>query len=440
MITITFPDGNTKEFDKGSSPLDIAKSISEGLARAIVIAKFNDVLVDLTTPLNEDGKIELIKADDADGLFALRHSCAHLLAHAVQRLYPEALPTIGPPIENGFYYDFDNLEISNEDLPKLEAEMKKIAKEKIPAERIEHGSKKEALVAYKQNPYKVEMINELDEGTSSYKHGDFQDLCRGPHVLNSGVFDKVGYKLDKIAGAYWRGKSENKMLTRIYGLCFATKTELQAYLHVREEAEKRDHRKLGQQLGLFSIHDEAPGMPFFHDNGYHIYTKLMGFMTEQMNALGYEFLRTPLILNKQLWLQSGHWDHYKENMYFTKIDEHDVAVKPMNCPGHVLVYKTSRHSYRELPMKMGEFGLVHRHELSGVLSGLFRVRCFTQDDAHIFCTEEQITEQIGELISLINRVYSAFGFEYTVELSTRQRRRWAQTRSGNWQRRVLLLH
>jgi len=418
-IKITFPDGSKKEYKKGSSPLEIAQSISEGLARSVIVARFNDRLVDLTRRLEEDGSLELIKPDSEDGLFTLRHSCAHLLAHAVKRLYPKAKPTIGPPIEHGFYYDFDNLEISNEDLPKIEAEMRKIIKEAVPAERIEHSSKKEAIKAYKDNPYKVEMIKELDEGTSSYRHGDFQDLCRGPHVTNSKAFDKVGIKLDKIAGAYWRGKSENTMLTRIYGLCFATKKALEEFLKMREEAEKRDHRKLGQQLGLFSIHEEAPGMPFFHDNGYFIFRRLMEFMVEEMEKLGYQFLRTPLVLSKQLWLQSGHWDHYKENMYFSKIDEQEVAVKPMNCPGHLLVYKSGHHSYRELPIKAGEFGIVHRHELSGVLSGLFRVRCFTQDDAHIFCTESQIKEQVRELIALVNRVYDQFGFAYRVELSTK---------------------
>ncbi len=418
-ITIRFPDGSKKEYEQGATPFDIAKSISDGLARAVIVAKFNGQLVDLTMPLTEDGELILLKPDNPEGLEVLRHSCAHLLAHAVQRLYPEAKPTIGPPIENGFYYDFDKLPVTNDDLPKLEQEMRKIAKEKLPIQRIEHASKEDALAAYKENPYKVEMINELDEGASSYQQGDFQDLCRGPHVPNTGVFEKVGFKLDKLAGAYWRGKSENQMLTRIYGLCFPTKKALEEFLHQREEAEKRDHRKLGRQLDLFSMHEEAPGMPFFHDHGYHIFMTLMEFMTNEMKRLGYKFLRTPLILNKQLWLQSGHWDHYKENMYFTKIDETEVAVKPMNCPGHILVYKNERHSYRELPLKLGEFGLVHRHELSGVLSGLFRVRCFTQDDAHIFCTEEQIREQIQELLSLINRVYSAFGFQYHVELSTK---------------------
>ncbi len=419
MVKISFPDGSSKEYDRGVTPLDIAKSISEGLARAVIAAKLNDELVDLNRPIQKDAQLTLLKPDDKEGLFVLRHSCAHLLAHAVKRLYPKAKPTIGPPIENGFYYDFDNLPIKDDDLAKIEQEMRKIVKEKIPAERVEHKSKQDAITTYKSNKYKVEMIKELGEGASSYKHKDFQDLCRGPHVAHSGVFEKAGFKLDKIAGAYWRGKSANKMLTRIYGLCFSTKKELDAFLHMREEAEKRDHRKLGQQLGLFSIHDEAPGMPFFHDNGYHIYTRLIEFMSMEMRRLGYEIVRAPIILNKQLWKQSGHWDHYKENMYFTKIDQQDVAVKPMNCPGNILIYKTTRHSYRDLPMKMGEFGLVHRHELSGVLSGLFRVRCFTQDDAHIFCTEEQIKEQVIELIDLVHRVYSAFGFDYSVELSTR---------------------
>ncbi|MBR9692301.1 threonine--tRNA ligase [Candidatus Woesearchaeota archaeon] len=418
-IKISFPDGNSKEYEQGVTPLDVAKSISEGLARAVIAAKVDDQVVDLTQPITKNTTITLLKPENEEGLYVLRHSCAHLLAHAVKRLYPKAKPTIGPPIEHGFYYDFDDLPITNEDLPKIEAEMKKIIKENIPAERLEHKTKKDALDTYKANKYKIEMINELGEGASSYKHKDFHDLCRGPHVLSSKVFEKVGFKLDKLAGAYWRGDEKNKMLTRIYGFCFATKKELEAFLTLREEAAKRDHRKLGQQLELFSMHDEAPGMPFFHDNGYFIFMTLKEFMSDEMRKLNYGLVRTPLILNKQLWLQSGHWDHYKENMYFTKIDQNEVAVKPMNCPGHILMYKTKRHSYRELPMKMGEFGIVHRHELSGVLSGLFRVRCFTQDDAHVFCTNEQIKDSIKELIDLTARVYDAFGFEYRVELSTR---------------------
>ncbi len=418
-IKVTFPDGSKKDYEKGVTPLEIAKSISDGLARAVIAAKADDQLIDLSRKLEKSCSLQLLKPSDKDGLFVLRHSCAHLLAHAVKRLYPAAKPTIGPPIEHGFYYDFDDLSVTNEDLPRIEQEMRKIIKEAVPAERIEHASKQEALKAYADNAYKVEMITDFEEGASSYRHGDFQDLCRGPHVPSSKAFDQTGFKLDKIAGAYWRGDAKRKMLTRIYALSFPTKKELEEFLRQREEAEKRDHRKLGPQLGLFSIHEEAPGMPFFHDHGYHIFRRLMEFMVEEMERLGYQFLRTPLVLNKQLWLRSGHWDHYKENMYFSRIDEQEVAVKPMNCPGHLLIYKSRHHSYRELPIKAGEFGIVHRHELSGVLSGLFRVRCFTQDDAHIFCTEEQIKEQVGELIALVNRVYCQFGFEYRVELSTK---------------------
>lgn len=419
MITITFPDAKKAEFKKNITALEIAKSISEGLARTVIAAKLDDQLIDLATPIKKDAKLKLLKVSDPEGLEILRHSCAHLLAHAIKRLFPEAKPTIGPPIENGFYYDFDNLTITQNELSRIEQEMKKIVKEHLPIERIEHKTKKDALDTYHSNKYKIEMINDLEEGASSYREGEFQDLCRGPHIPNTKFFEKTGFKLDKIAGAYWRGKNENQMLTRIYGLCFGSKKELDEFLKIREETEKRDHRKLGKQLDLFSIHEEAPGMIFFHDNGTFIYNSLQKFMSKEMQKLGYLIVKTPLIMNKQLWINSGHWDHYKENMYFTKIDQTEVAVKPMNCPGHILIYKNKRHSYRELPLKMGEFGIVHRHELSGVLSGLFRVRSFTQDDAHIFCTEKQIKEQIKELITLINKIYGTFGFKYHIELSTR---------------------
>lgn len=419
MINIQFPDGSKKQYNKGISCLEIAQGISEGLARNAIACQVDEKLVDMAYKIQKDATLKIITLKDEQGINILRHSAAHLMAQAVQRLYPEAVTTIGPVIENGFYYDFDNLEIKEEDLEKIQAEMKKIIKEKIPIKRIEHKDKSEALKTYAGNPYKVELIKEFEDDASSYEQGEWKDLCRGPHVPNTKFFEKAGLKLNKLAGAYWRGNAENKMLTRIYGLCFATKQELAEYLELRKEAEKRDHRKIGQQLKLFSMHDEAAGMPFFHDKGYTIFAALVDFMTSEMRKLDYQVVRTPLILTKDLWLQSGHWGHYKENMYFSKIDEQEVAIKPMNCPGHILVYKSRSHSYRELPLKMGEFGIVHRHELSGVLSGLFRVRFFTQDDAHVFCTKEQVKDEIRELIQLVNKIYSAFGFKYSVELSTK---------------------
>jgi threonyl-tRNA synthetase len=418
-IHITFPDGSRKEFPTGVSSYEIAMSISEGLGRQALAANVNDAFIDLYKPLTEDSTVRILTSKDADGLEVLKHSCAHLLAHAVHRLYPEAMPTIGPVIEHGFYYDFANLQISEDDLALIEQEMRRIVKEQLPVERVEYPDKAAAKNAYATNKFKLEMIEEHEGGSSAYRQGDFTDLCRGPHVPSTKSFESSGFKLTKLAGAYWRGDAMREQLTRIYGVCFASKKELDDYVKLLVEAEKRNHRKLGQQLKLFSVHGEASGMPFFHDNGNFIFRRLMEFMVEEMEKLDYQFLRTPLILNKQLWLQSGHWDHYKENMYFSKIDEQEVAVKPMNCPGHLLVYKSEHHSYRELPIKAGEFGIVHRHELSGVLNGLFRVRCFTQDDAHIFCTQAQIKEQVRELIDLVHRIYSQFGFEYTVELSTK---------------------
>lgn len=362
----------------------------------------------------------MAKKEKKPGIDTLRHSAAHVLAHAVVNLWPDAKPTIGPVVEGGFYYDFDKkAAFVPEDLKKIEQEMRRIIKKNEKFERIELTEKK-AKEMFKDNKYKLELIDEfVKEGgkLTAYREGDFVDLCRGPHIESAGLIK--GFKLTKISSAYWRGDSKNASLQRIYGIAFPTKEELKEHLRLMEEAEKRDHRKIGQQMELFSIHEEAPGMPFFHDKGTFIYNKLAGFMREKLAARNYEENRTPIMLNKELWLKSGHWDHYKENMYFTKIDEGDFALKPMNCPGNLLIYKSRAHSYRELPIKAGEFGLVHRHELSGVLSGLFRVRAFVQDDAHIFCTEEQLQEQIIELIELTDEVYSAFGFDYLVELSTK---------------------
>lgn len=419
-IKITFPDGSKKEYAKGASPLDIAKSISDGLARSVIVAKFNGKMVDLDRPLQENGELVLLKPSESEGLDVLRHSCAHLLAHAVKRLYPDALPTLGPPVEHGFYYDFDKLSITNDDLPRIEAEMRKIAKEHVKAERIEHKDKAEALKIYAKNPYKVEMIKGFEEGSSSYRHGDFQDLCRGPHVPNSSVYEKAGFKLDKIAGAYWRGKSENTMLTRIYGLCFATKKELAEFLRLREEAEQRDHRKLGKEHELLMFHEYSPGSPFFLFKGAVLYNELLAFVREEYAKRGYNEVITPLVYDKALWETSGHWEHYREDMFHLEIDGREFSLKPMNCPSHCLIYKNSAKSYRDLPIRIADFAPLHRNELKGVLAGLTRVRKFSQDDSHTFCAEEQLEEEVIGLLDYVKYVYEkVFHFDYSLVLSTR---------------------
>ncbi|HNV96955.1 MAG TPA: threonine--tRNA ligase [bacterium] len=366
----------------------------------------------------------------------LRHSLAHVMASAVLNLYPKAKFGVGPSIENGFYYDFElNSSISEEVLGKIESEMKKIISSDLKFEREEMKLKEAVKLFTKlKQDYKVELLKDLDKhGTTAvteenfgtvdkvsiYKSGEFVDLCRGPHVEKTSELKDCAFKLTKLAGAYWRGSEKNKMLTRIYAVAFSCQKELDEYLKLLEEAEKRDHRKIGKELDLFSFHEEAPGMPFFHSKGSIIWNKLVEFLTEKMYERNYEINKTPIILNKSLWLQSGHWDHYKDNMYFTKIDEADYAVKPMNCPGNMLIYKAHQYSYRDLPLRAGEFGICHRHELSGVLSGLFRVRFFTQDDAHVFCTKEQMKDEIKDLINLADEVYSTFGFSYHMELSTK---------------------
>jgi len=420
MVELTFPDGNTKTYDAGITGQQVALDISEGLARAALAIEYNGRMIDTTTPITTDGNIRIITFKDPEGVELFKHSSAHLLAHAIKRLYPQAKPTIGPAVEQGFYYDFDDLDISMDDFSKIEAEMKKIVEEKLETKRVEYANKEEAKAAFQDNPYKIEMINELEDNKpTAYQQGDFIDLCRGPHVPNTKMIK--AFKLMKLAGAYWRGDANNKMLTRIYGVSFPDKKELKEYLHMLEEAEKRDHRKIGKAMDLFSFQQEAPGMPFFHDKGAFMWNKLVDFVSDMLRERNYEIIKTPLIMNKALWLQSGHWDHYKENMYFTKIDsdEENFAVKPMNCPGHLLVYKNRMYSYRDLPLRMAEFGLVHRHELSGVLSGLFRVRTFTQDDAHVFCTEKQIKEEVENLIQFMDIVYTTFGFSYSMELSTK---------------------
>ncbi|MBW2976052.1 threonine--tRNA ligase [Candidatus Woesearchaeota archaeon] len=416
-IKITFPDGSAKEFEKGSTAEKIALSVGKRLAEDAVAAKVNDKLVDLSAKINEDSKIKILTFKDKEGIAVFRHSTAHVLAHAVTELFPDAKPTIGPVVEEGFYYDFDiSHNFTPEDVSRIEKKMQEIVDKDLKFERLEL-SEKEAKKVFKGNPYKIQLIEELNEPSSAYKQGNFIDLCRGPHMPSTGKLK--AFKITKIAGAYWKGDAKNKQLQRIYGISFPEKKQLKDYLHMLEEAEKRDHRKIGKQLDLFSLHEEGPGFIFFHPKGVVILKTLKDFMRKELDKLGYKEVSTPMILSKSLWEQSGHWDHYKENMYFTKIDGKDFAVKPMNCPGCILIYKEKLPSYRDLPIKIGEFGLVHRHELSGVLAGLFRVRAFTQDDSHIFCSESQVKEEVIKLLDLVDFVYKTFNLTYHIELSTR---------------------
>lgn len=421
MIKVTLKDGSVKEFENELSVLEIAKSISEGLARAVVAASVNDEVVGLDYMVEEDCTLNLFKFDDVEGKDVFRHTSAHMLAQAIKRLYPNAKFAIGPSIENGFYYDIDLEErLTMEDLAKLEAEMKKIAKEDQKLERFELP-KEEALAWAKENGeiYKEELINDLPEGEiiSFYKQGDFTDLCRGPHLLSTKKIKAV--KLLSVAGAYWRGDEKNKMLQRIYGISFEKNKDLEEYLHLLEEAKKRDHRKLGKELDLFFIPEEGPGFPLFLPKGMELKNALLKYWREIHRQDGYVEIETPIILNRHLWETSGHWYHYKENMYTVQIDEQDFAIKPMNCPGGMLFYQAKPHSYRDFPMRVAELGRVHRHELSGALHGLMRVRAFTQDDAHIFMLPEQIKDEIKGVVKLIDSVYKTFGFEYHLELSTR---------------------
>ncbi len=420
QITIEFPDKSKKQFSNGTTGMEIAKSISEGLAKAVVAMQLDGKLMDLLTPIEKSGKIKLLKDNDTEALEVLRHSTSHVLAEAVLSFYPKAKLAIGPSIKDGFYYDFDvSKPFTPEDLKKFEKKMLELIKKDEKFSRKEL-TKKEALKMFKDNKYKVELIKELPdkEKITIYSDGKFTDLCAGPHVPSTGRIKAL--KLLKTAGAYWRGNEKNKMLQRIYGISFPEKKQLQNYLTQIEEAKKRDHVKLGKELDLFSVQKEAPGFPFIHPNGFGLWESLQRFIVDELLKRDYKFIRTPLILNKELWVKSGHWDHYKENMYFTKLDEEEFAVKPMNCPGCVLYYNTKRRSYRELPLRIAELGLVHRHERSGVLHGTFRVRKFTQDDAHIFCTPEQIESEVLDLIELVDFIFKAVGFEkYTVELSTK---------------------
>jgi len=413
--------GEVKEFESGISLFDIAKSISEGLARNALVAKVNGKVMDLSRTLNEDAEVEFLTFDDEEGKDAFRHTSSHILAQAVKRLYPTAKLAIGPTIENGFYYDIDyERPFMPEDLEKIEAEMKNIVKEDLKVTRFELPREEALALAEKMGePYKVELINDLplDAVISFYSQGEFTDLCAGVHIPNTGKVK--AFKLLSVAGAYWRGNEKNKMLQRIYGTSFPKKSELDAYLEALEQAKLRDHRKLGKELELFALMEEGPGFPFFLPKGMELRNTLINYWREVHREAGYVEISTPVILNRRLWETSGHWYHYRENMYTTVIDEEDFAIKPMNCPGGILVYKNKMHSYRDLPIRMGELGLVHRHELSGALHGLMRVRNFTQDDAHIFMTKEQMKGEIKNVVKLIDKVYSVFGFKYHIELSTR---------------------
>lgn len=421
VIKVSLKDGSVREYPKGSTVMDITKDISQGLAKNALGAKLNGKKVDMSAPVDTDSSLEILTFDSEEGRDVYRHSTAHIMAQAVKHLFPGVRFGIGPAISEGFYYDFDVPEnFSPEDLTRIEEEMAKIIKADHKFERFE-VSREEALKMFEESgeKYKVELINDLPEDAviSCYRQGDFVDLCAGPHVPSTGKIKSV--KLMSLAGAYWRGSEKNKMLQRIYGTSFPKKALLDEYIYRIEEAKKRDHRKLGAELDLFSMQDEGPGFPFFHPKGMVLRNELENFWRQEHKRAGYHEIRTPVILNRALWEQSGHWDHYQENMYFTKIDDIDFAVKPMNCPGSILIYKSKLHSYRDLPIRLAELGLVHRHELSGALHGLMRVRCFTQDDAHIFMLPSQITEEIIGVIDLIDRFYKVFGFEYHVELSTK---------------------
>ena len=420
-MIITLKGGDKKEYAAPVSCRQIAQDISEGLARAAVCARVDGRLVDLSCVVSGDAEVELVTLKDKDGLQVYRHTAAHVLAQAVKAIFPTCKLAIGPTIENGFYYDIDfKTPITQEDLGKIEAEMKNIIKSNLPVERftLPRADAIRLMTRYSEK-YKVELIKDLPEGEeiSFYKQGDFTDLCRGPHLPSTGRIK--AFKLTSIAGAYWRGNEKNKMLTRIYGTAFAKKDEMDAYFTMLEEAKKRDHIKLGRELGLFAFLNEGKGFPFFLPKGMVLKNTLIDYWRQIHTREGYVEVQTPIILNRSLWETSGHWDHYKENMYTTKIDGEDCAIKPMNCPGGMLIYKLTPHSYKDLPIRMGELGLVHRHEKSGQLHGLMRVRCFSQDDAHIFMLPEQITEEIKGVVRIIDEVYTLFGFKYHVELSTR---------------------
>ena len=421
MIKVTLKDGSMREVEQGTTIAELASSISRGLAKVAVAGKVNDKMKDLAYPLTEDATVEIVTIDSEEGLEVLRHSTAHLMAEAVGNLFPGTKFGIGPAIAKGYYYDFDSEHVfTPEDLVSIEKEMNRLVKEKHSFQRRE-VSRAEALSHFGKlgEKYKVELIEGLpDDATiSMYSQGNFTDLCAGPHLPSTATIK--AFKLMSLAGAYWRGSEKNKMLQRIYGTVFAKPADLEDHLFKLEEAKRRDHRKLGLELDLFSLHEEGPGFPFFHPKGMILRNALEDFWRQEHRRRGYQEIKTPIILNRSMWEQSGHWDHYKENMYFTKIDDQDFCVKPMNCPGGMIMYKTKMRSYRDLPLRVGELGLVHRHELSGALHGLLRVRNFTQDDAHIFMLPSQINEELIGVIELVDYFYKVFGFEYNVELSTR---------------------
>ena len=420
-MKITLKDGSVKEYAEAKSVIEIAADISEGLARAATAGEIDGEIVDLRTPVDKDCNLNILTFNDEKGKGAFRHTASHIMAQAIKRLYPETKLAIGPSVADGFYYDVDrDTPFTAEDLEKIEKEMKKIVKENLPLVRSEKP-RNEAIEYFKEKdePYKVELIEDLPEDAviSFYTQGEFTDLCAGPHLMSTKYVK--AFKLTSLAGAYWRGNEKNKMLQRIYGTAFPKKAELEEYLHMLEEAKKRDHRKLGKELGLFMMREEGPGFPFFLPNGMVLKNQLLDFWREIHRKAGYVEISTPIMLSRHLWETSGHWDHYKENMYTTVIDGEDFAIKPMNCPGGILVYQSEPRSYRDLPIRMGELGIVHRHEKSGQMHGLMRVRCFTQDDAHIFMTPEQIKDEIKGVADLIDSVYKLFGFKYHVELSTR---------------------
>ena len=417
----TLKDGSVKEYAQAMSVIDIAKDISEGLARVATAGEVDGEVVDLRTVIDKDCELNILTFNDEKGKGAFRHTTSHIMAQAIKRLYPDTKLAIGPSIEDGFYYDIDReTPLVAEDLEKIEAEMKKIVKEDLPIKQYTMP-RAEAIAYFKEKdePYKVELIEDLPEDSviSFYSQGEFTDLCAGPHLMSTKPVK--AFKLTSLAGAYWRGSEKNKMLQRVYGTSYPKKAELEEYLHMMEEAKKRDHRKLGKELGLFMMREEGPGFPFFLPKGMELKNQLLDYWREIHKKAGYVEISTPIMLSRHLWETSGHWDHYKDNMYTTVIDDEDFAIKPMNCPGGILVYESEPRSYRDLPLRMGELGLVHRHEKSGQLHGLMRVRCFTQDDAHIFMTPEQVRDEIKGVVKLINEVYSLFGFKYHVELSTR---------------------
>lgn len=420
-MIIKLPDGSQKEYQSGVKVSEITGDISQGLLRQSLGAVVNGEILGLDDKVYEDSDFKVVKFEDKEGKQIFWHTASHIMAYAIQELYPDTKFAIGPSTETGFYYDLDlEHRFVEEDFKAIEDKMKEIAKKDLPVEKIEI-SREDALAHFKEKgqDYKVELIEDLpaDEKITMYKIGDFLDLCKGPHLLSTKKIKAI--KLLSIAGAYWRGDSNNKMLQRLYGIAFEKQSQLDEYIKRREEAEKRDHRKLGKELDLFSMHEEGPGFPFFHPNGMVLRNNLLNWWRGVLDENGYGEILTPIILNEDLWHRSGHWDHYKDNMYFTKIDDGDYAVKPMNCPGSILVFNSNKHSYRDLPIRLAEYGIVHRHELSGALHGLFRVRTFTQDDAHVYCLFSQVKDEVFKMIDLADYLYSTFGFKYSIELSTR---------------------